>query len=138
MTESLCLAGINGVGFFFSAIACYGKGRNAQKSRGTADKDGQAESEDTDEEGEIKSSQVAATSSSVWIWEHRSVVDRKMCPAISYWIALTTPNGAPANPLIVHRALLECGMERVVAKQVIISKRTMGSYEYMLILILLS
>ena len=35
----------------------------------------------------------------------------KLRPSINYWIALTTPNGAPANPLIIHHALLECGVE---------------------------
>jgi hypothetical protein len=45
------------------------------------------------------------------------VVKKRLCPAITYWIALTTPNGAPANPLVVLRALLECGVE-AVANQV--------------------
>lgn len=38
-------------------------------------------------------------------------MDKKLSPAVVYWIALTTPNGAPANPLTVHRALHECGLE---------------------------
>ncbi|KAJ7373588.1 hypothetical protein OS493_011193 [Desmophyllum pertusum] len=29
----------------------------------------------------------------------------------SYWIALTTPNGAPSSPLVIHRALLECNVD---------------------------
>ena len=32
---------------------------------------------------------------------------------MNYWIALNTPNGAPANPITVHRALPECGVHTV-------------------------
>ena len=43
--------------------------------------------------------------------DHVTVVDEELSPAINYWIALTTPNGAPANPMFVHRALLDCDVE---------------------------
>lgn len=42
---------------------------------------------------------------------------RKHYPAITLWIALTSPNGNPANPITVHRALLPLGV-KVVANQV--------------------
>ena len=44
---------------------------------------------------------------------------RKLCPCVYYWIALTTPNGAPCSPLVIHRALLECSVD-VFANQVTI------------------
>ena len=47
-----------------------------------------------------------------------TLVNKSLWPGINYWLALTTPNGAPANPLIVHRALLKCGVA-VTANQVL-------------------
>jgi len=41
-------------------------------------------------------------------------VNKALCPAISYWVALTTPNGAPASPISVHKALLDCGVDVTV------------------------
>ena len=66
---------------------------------------------------EMTSSQVASAASQDWISEHPTIINNKLCPSINYWIALTTPNGAPANPIVIHRALLEYGVE-TVAQQV--------------------
>jgi len=69
--------------------------------------------EDSEESNDqtVTSSQVVSTNRQEWIVEYRSIVDKRLSSAVVYWIALTTPNGAPANPLTVHRALHECGVE---------------------------
>ena len=75
-----------------------------------------AENEDhciENEDDFITPSQVSSKSSQSWVANHPSIVDKKLRPSISYWIALATPNGAPANPIIVHRALLECGVDAI-------------------------
>ncbi|XP_074625640.1 uncharacterized protein LOC141883884, partial [Acropora palmata] len=56
-------------------------------------------------------SQLAGSSSQDWLANHASIINEKMCPSVSYWIALTTPNGAPTSPLAIHRALLECRVD---------------------------
>ena len=87
--------------------------KKKRKAKSKAKAKGKEEDEDSDESNDetVTSSQVASTTSQEWIAEHRSIVDKRLCPAVVYWIALTTPNGAPANPLTVHRALHECGVE---------------------------
>ena len=52
-----------------------------------------------------------------------------MCPSVSYWIALTTPNGAPTSPLAIHRALLECRVD-VFTNQVRKRKHEHSYYEH--------
>ncbi|KAJ7378907.1 hypothetical protein OS493_019601 [Desmophyllum pertusum] len=59
----------------------------------------------------ITPSQVSSSASQTWVSEHPSIINGKLRPALSYWVAVTTPNGAPANPITFHRALLECGVE---------------------------
>ena len=95
--------------FFFSAVATQEK----RKAKSKAKAKGKEEDEDSDESNDetVTSSQVASTTSQEWIAEHRSIVDKRLCPAVVYWITLTTPYGAPANSLTVHRALHECGVE---------------------------
>ena len=95
--------------FFFSAVATQEK----RKAKSKAKAKGKEENEDSDESNDetVTSSQVASKTSQEWIAEHHSIVDKKLCPAVVYWIALTPPNGAPADPLTVHRALHECGVE---------------------------
>ena len=89
----------------------------------TSKKKGRNEENNEDNAGEtdndsITPSQVSAgTSRQTWITNHQSIVNKKLRPAVSYWIAMITPNGAPANPITVHRALLECGVD-ATAKQV--------------------
>ena len=68
------------------------------------------ESDESNDEALI-SSQVASTASQNWIADYPTIVNEKLCPCINYWIALTTPNGAPANPLVIHRVLLEFDVE---------------------------
>jgi len=65
----------------------------------------------------ITPSQVYGTSSQTWITNHQSIVNKKLRPAVSYWLVMITLNGAPANPITVHRPLLECGVD-ATAKQV--------------------
>ena len=74
------------------------------------------ESDDNNDEV-VTSSQVASNTSQAWLSNHSTVVDEKLRPTINYWIALTTPNGAPANPIFIHRALLDCDVE-TMANQV--------------------
>lgn len=52
-----------------------------------------------------------------WLEGNLTNVNKSLCPAISYWVALTTINGAPASPISVHKALLNCGLD-VTATQV--------------------
>ena len=73
------------------------------------------ESDDSDDNGE--NSPVPSTQSEQMVNGNPTLVNKSLWPAINYWLALTTPNGAPANPLIVHRALLKCGIA-VTADQV--------------------
>lgn len=65
----------------------------------------------------VSLSQVPSTTSEEVLGRCRTLVNKKLFPAVSYWKALTTPNGTPANPIVVHRALLACGVE-AVANQV--------------------
>ena len=67
------------------------------------------DSDDTEECEEV--SQLAGSSSQDWLANHASIINEKMCRIVSYWIALTTPNGAPTSPLAIHRALLECKVD---------------------------
>ena len=92
--------------FFFSAISSH------EKKKGSINE----ESEDSEEEHEP--SPVPSTFSQQLLDGNPTVINKSLWPGITYWLALTTPNGAPANPLVVHRALLECGMG-VKATQVI-------------------
>ena len=90
--------GITNAAFFFSAISTH------EKKKGTINEESD-ESEDDQE-----TSPVPRTSSQQLVNGDPTLVDKSLWPAITYWLALTTPNGAPANPLVVHRALLNCGV----------------------------
>ena len=96
--------GIKNVAFFFSAIAT--SERNSVRVK----------EDEIDEESSESDSEIPSTASQDT--RGRAVIQKKFFPAITYWIALTTPNGAPANPIVVHRVLLSCGVQ-VVANQVI-------------------
>ena len=100
----LIFSGIPNAAFFFSAVA------TQEKKKGSIE-----ESDDSDDDGER--SLVPSTQSEQMVNGNPTLVNKSLCPAINYWLALTTPNGAPANPLIVHRALLKCGVA-VTANQV--------------------
>ena len=106
------LAGVRSVAFFFSAISTQGPRKKTQKDKDKTDDENGAESD-----GEpFTESQVSSTSSQTWISTHPAIVNKKLRPSLSYWIALTTPNGAPANPITVHRALLECGVDATASQ----------------------
>ena len=86
--------------FYFSSITTQLKPKTRKKGKENE------EEEDPDEDDE-PSSQVV---SEQWMATNQNLVEKGYLPAIGYWIALTTPNGAPTNPLQIHRALLECGV----------------------------
>ncbi|KAL9960427.1 hypothetical protein ACROYT_G033882 [Oculina patagonica] len=105
--RSFPCAGVQNVAFFFSAISAQGP----QKSRGKKQPSAvEPESDDNNEEL-LTSSQVASNASQEWLSNHSTVVDEKLRPTINYWIALTSPNGAPVNPIHIHRELLDCDVE---------------------------
>ena len=102
------LTAIPNTAFLFSAISTH------EKKKGSINQ----ESEDSEEDQEP--SPVPNMFSQQWLDGDPTVINKSLWPAITYWLALTTPNGAPVNPLVVHRALLECGMA-VTATQVIVT-----------------
>ena len=74
-------------------------------------KKGTINEESDDSEDDQEPSPVPRTSSQQLFDGNPTLVDKSLWPAIAYWLALTTPNGAPANPLVVHRGLLNCGVD---------------------------
>ena len=104
---------IQNVAFFFSAISA--KGRKKSRGRKAANKDGEDSNDSGDEE--LTPSQAASSATHKWISNHPTVINDKLRPSVEYWIALTTPNGAPANPITIRRALLDCEVD-TTAKQV--------------------
>ena len=88
--------GITNAAFFFNAISSQEK------------KTGSMNDESDNSEDDQEASPIPITSSQQL--ENPTLVNKSLWPAITYWLALTTPNGAPANPLVVHRALLDCGV----------------------------
>ena len=97
--------GITNAAFFFSAISSQEK------------KKGSINDESDNSEDDQEASPIPITSSQQLVDGNPTLVNKSLWPAITYWLALTTPNGAPANPLVVHRALLDCGVG-VTANQV--------------------
>jgi len=91
------------VAFFFSAIS------SQEKKSGSIN-------EDTDDESS-SGDDIPSSMSQQWLEGHLTNVNKSLCPAISYWVALTTINGAPASPISVHKVLLNCGLD-VTATQV--------------------
>ncbi|XP_044181754.1 uncharacterized protein LOC114956987, partial [Acropora millepora] len=115
-TRNVCdraLRGMKNVTFFFSAISAQSLKKQTKKKK--ADEDFDEESDDNEQMSD--SSQVASSSSQEWITNHPTIVNQKLCPSVTYWIALTTPNGAPCSPILIHRALLKCSVD-VLANQV--------------------
>ena len=108
----ICLD-IKNVAFFFSAISA--QGRKKSKGKKASNNDGEDSDENVDEV--LTPSQAASSSTQEWILNHPTVINDKLRPSVEYWIALTTPNGAPANPLTIHRAPLDCDVD-TTAKQV--------------------
>ena len=110
--------------FFFSAISA----QKSPKSKGKKQA-GAPEPEGDDSNDEVLTSQVASNTSPEWLSHHATVVDEKLRPTINYWIALTTPNGAPANPIFIHRALLDCDVETMANQVQYLSCSLLGMYE---------
>ena len=99
------------VDLFFSAISAQSLKKQTRKKK--ADEDVDEESDDNEQLSD--SCQVTSSSSQEWVTNHPN---QKLCPSVTYWIALTTSNGAPCSrPILIHRALLECSVD-VVANQV--------------------
>ena len=88
-------AGIHNVEFFFSAIA------SQEKKKGSINENTDAESSSEDE--------IPSSFSQQWLEGNLTNANKSLCPAIAYWVALTTVNGAPASPISVHKALLNSG-----------------------------
>ena len=105
--------GIRSAAFFFSAISTHAK------SKAKVNEDNEEESDESDEDSPC--SQIPSTTTQQWIDGNPALVNKSLCPAITYWLALTTPNGAPASPIVVHRTLLKCGVN-VTANKVRIHK----------------
>ena len=97
------------VAFFFSAISAQSLKKQTKKKKA----DGDVDEESDDNEQLSDSSQVASSSSQEWITNHPTIVNQKLCPSVT----VTTPNGAPCSPILIHRAPLECSVD-VVANQV--------------------
>ena len=95
--------------FFFSAVSAE-EGKQS-KSRRKEEEDTESDSEDEFLHSSENCSQTLAV--------HTTVIKKHLRPTITYWIAMTTPNGAPANPLVILKVLLECNVE-ASARQVII------------------
>ena len=91
--------------FFFSAIC------TQEKKKGSIQ---ESEDESDSSNEEFESSQVPSSTSQQWLDGNLASVSKALCPAIAYWVALTTPNGAPASPISVHKALLNCGVDVIV------------------------
>ena len=98
-------SGIQNVAFFFSSIS------SQEKKRGCIN-------DETDDESS-SSDDVPSSITQQWLEGNLTSINKSLCPAISYWVALTTTNGAPASPISVHKALLNCGLD-VTAIQVMI------------------
>ena len=98
------LSGIPNAAFFFSAVATQGKKKGSTE-----------ESVDSDDDGER--SPVPSAQPEQMINGNPTLFNKSLWSAINYWLALTTPNCAPANRLIVHRALLKYGVA-ITANQV--------------------
>ena len=97
------ISGIQNVAFFFSAIS------SQENKSGCI-------TEDTDDESS-SGDEIPSSITQQWLEGNLTNVNKSLCPAISYWVALTTTNGAPASPILVHKVLLNCGLD-VTATQV--------------------
>lgn len=104
---SISFVGVKNVAFFFSAIST----QSLKEKRGKKNANDKGDDEENDDEQLLESSQLTNSASQQWIDRHPTIVNQKLCPAVSYWIALTTPNGAPSSALVIHRALLECNVD---------------------------
>lgn len=93
---------INGVGFFVSSVAVL-----ERKAKGKEPNGEEEDHEETD--------------------AYQTTKTKVYWPAISYWIAMQSPDGLPVSTIPVHLALLDTGMD-VTAKSLPDCKR--GREEY--------
>lgn len=100
------LESVPGVAFFFSSISTC----EAQKSKKANKNPVENECGGEDEEDDIMSSQrtfgEVSTSSAI-----NTAVEKGRFPAINYWLAFESPNGATVSLVKMHRQLLECEVE---------------------------
>ena len=108
--------------FFFSAISAQGSPKSKGKKQARA---AELEGDDCSND-EVSTSQVASNTSPGWLSGHAT---EKLRPTINYRIALTTPNGAPANPIFIHRGLLHCDVETMANQVHYFYRRFFGIYE---------
>lgn len=84
------------ISFFFSAIS-------TSKLQAPKQDGDDLRNDDSNEETVVSASQLSS-------------VDQKIFPAITYWAACQTPNGAAVNPLKLQQALVKCGVEVYMCK----------------------
>ena len=94
------------VAFFFSAISTCESGPKKGNKRKCAKKSTDRDAEDSNTEGESDESASMSQGSTVV-----AVANKKIFPAISYWIACQTRNGAQASHVSITSALLKCDLE---------------------------
>ena len=97
---------MNGVYFFASAISTFESKGKGSKSNANDEQDLMS----SDDEDGVMSSQ--SFQHSIETNQHaKEASDKKRHPAITYWIAVQSPNGAPVSPTVVQSALLNCSVE---------------------------
>ena len=90
------ISSVRGIAFYYSAVSTFESRQPSKREKDTED----LESSE-DEEGTPPSSQVVSSDGK----------KKKLHPAVSYWIAIQSPNGAPVSPRAIHSALTKCDME---------------------------
>lgn len=103
------IQGIPNITFFFSAIS------TQEKKKACIIEETTGESSLSEEDEDL--SQIPSATTEQWLDGSLASVNKSLSPAISYWVALTTRNGAPASPISVHKAVLNCEVD-VTAQQV--------------------
>ena len=71
--------------FFFSGVSMN------EKKKGNIQEENEGSEEEPDQ------SLVPSTSSEQWLNVSRTRVNKLLWPSLTYWIALTSPNGTPTN-----------------------------------------
>ncbi len=97
------------VAFFFIASSTQKLKKQRDKKKFINDHDENEDSDDEDEYPEL--SQLTSSTSQQWAESHASIINHKLCSAVSYWIVSTTVNGAPRSSLGIHRVLLEYNVD---------------------------
>ena len=90
------LSKLREVCFFFSAIST--SKRDSKKRKANRKSQENHKSDDSNDKTTINASQLSSPGKQTY-------------PAISYWVACQTSNGAPINSLKIQRAVGSCGLE---------------------------